>query len=62
MDDKQAYKVLSEIQDWRRERPPYDGDTPETHRSMPYSPREFGKAIDAALKALKEKIDKTKTN
>lgn len=54
MDDKSAYKVLSEMQDWRRERPPYDGEDPETHRPMPYSAREFGMAMDVALKALEK--------
>ena len=37
------------MQKWRRAQPPYDGDTPETHRKMPYSAETFGHAIDFAI-------------
>ena len=44
-----AIKVLIEMQKWRRAQPPYDGDTPETHKEMPYSAETFGHAIDFAI-------------
>ena len=44
-----AIKVLIEMQKWRRAQPPYDGDTPETHKKMPYSAETFGHAIDFAI-------------
>lgn len=44
-----AIKVLTEMQKWRRAQPPYDGDTPETHKEMPYTATTFGFAIDFAI-------------
>ena len=44
-----AIRVLTEMQKWRRAQPPYDGDTPETHKDMPYSAETFGLAIDFAI-------------
>ena len=44
-----AIRVLTEMQKWRRAQPPYDGDTPETHKGMPYSAETFGHAIDFAI-------------
>lgn len=41
--------ILTEMQKWRRAQPPYDGDTPETHKEMPYSAETFGNAIDFAI-------------
>ena len=52
MDDKnldEAINILTEMQKWRRAQPPYDGDTPETYRKMPYSAETFGHAIDFAI-------------
>ena len=52
MDDKnldEAINILTEMQKWRRAQPPYDGDTPETHKEMPYSAETFGHAIDFAI-------------
>lgn len=46
---KDAIKILTEMQKWRRAQPPYDGDTPETHKKMPYSAETFGHAIDFAI-------------
>lgn len=44
-----AINILTEMQKWRRAQPPYDGDTPETHKEMPYSAETFGHAIDFAI-------------
>lgn len=49
MDVKTAYTIIGEMQKWRRGNPPYDGDTPETHRQMPYTAKEYGEALDVAL-------------
>ena len=52
MDDKnlnEAINILTEMQKWRRAQPPYDGNTPETHKEMPYSPKTIGHAIDFAI-------------
>lgn len=46
---EEAIAILTEMQKWRRAQPPYDGDTPETHKEMPYSPKTFGHAIDFAI-------------
>lgn len=51
-----AIHVVEEMQRWRRERPPYDGDTPETHREMPYSAKGYGAALDIILKTVKKNI------
>ena len=56
MDIKKAIKICKEMQKWRRERPPYDGNTPETHRQMPYTAREYGVALDSVLKFAEETI------
>jgi len=44
-----AINILTEMQKWRRAQPPYDGDTPKTHKEMPYSAKTFGHAIDFAI-------------
>lgn len=49
-----AAEMLAEWQKWRRGKPPYDGDTPETYNKMPYSPKEIGIALDYAIEVLKE--------
>ena len=48
-----AINILTEMQKWRRAQPPYDGDTPETHKEMPYSAETFGLAIDFAICFMK---------
>ena len=49
-----AAEMLTEWQKWRRGKPPYDGDTPETYNKMPYSPNEIGIALDYAIEILKK--------
>lgn len=49
---REAKTILTEMQKWRRGEAPYDGETPEDHREMPYSPKEFGQAIDVGIEAL----------
>lgn len=52
MTKEEATTILTEMQKWRRGLPPYDGETPDTHRDMPYSPKEFGEAIDTAIECM----------
>lgn len=49
---REARAILCEMQKWRRGLPPYDGDTPETHRPMPHTGKEFGEAIDLAIECF----------
>lgn len=49
----EAVEVCKEMQKWRRSEPPYDGDTPAP---MPYTPQEFGEAIDQLI-GLEETLD-----
>ncbi len=53
---KDAISICEEMQKWRRERPPYDGDTPETHRPMPYSAKEYGEALDGLITFAKATV------
>lgn len=48
MTNKEAQEILQEMQVWRRGLPPYDG----IRKNMPYTPRQFGEAIDTAIQAL----------
>ena len=48
-----AIKILTEMQKWRRAQPPYDGDTLERYKGMPYSAETFGHAIDFAMNFMK---------
>lgn len=50
----EAINILEEMQKWRRGEDPYDGETPETHREMPYTAAQFGKAIDVGIYAIKK--------
>lgn len=54
MDNKKAITILSEMQKWRRAEPPYDydGEDPHKYRGIPYTPKEFGEAIDHAINIL----------
>ena len=49
MTDAQAAIILAGMNAWRRGEPPYDGDEPT---KSPYLPKEFGEAIDHAIKVL----------
>ena len=49
---REARGILEEMQKWRRGEAPYDGDTPETHKPMPYTAKEYGEAIDTAIEAI----------
>lgn len=53
---KQALTICEEMQKWRRGKRPYNGTTPKTHRQMPFSPREWGEAMDCLIKFTKETI------
>lgn len=48
MTNKEAQEILQEMQVWRRGLPPYDG----IRKNMPYTPHQFGEAIDTAIQAL----------
>lgn len=52
MTNKEAQEILQEMQVWRRGLPPYDGIEPSTRKNMPYTPHQFGEAIDTAIQAL----------
>ena len=54
---REARGILTEMQKWRRSEPPYDGDPPSTHRECPYTPREFGQAIDTGIEAINLILD-----
>lgn len=53
-----AIKIAKEMQLWRRGEPPYDGDTPETHRGMPYGTAEWGEALDTLIQAAECLLNK----
>lgn len=42
-----ATKILTEMQKWRRSQPPYEGSN-----TMPYTPKQYGEAIDTAIAAI----------
>ena len=48
-----AIKILTEMQKWRMAQHPYDGDTLERYKGMPYSAETFGHAIDFAISFMK---------
>lgn len=50
MNKQLALQILTEMQKWRRADPPYD----EPERPMPYTPTQYGEALDYAIKALSE--------
>jgi len=49
MTNQQALTILVEMQKWRRGDSPYD----EWGKGMPYTPYEFGLAIDYCIETLK---------
>ena len=53
MKTKKAIKILKEMSKWRRSEPPYDGIM-----GMPHSPKQFGKAIDHAIKVMEDESEK----
>ena len=54
MDKKEAIKILHEMQKWRRKRNGVGFDP------MPYSPKEFGEAIDFAMNYMRRTDDEHK--
>ena len=46
-----AIQILTEMQKWRRSEHPYDRAT----HQMPYTPRQYGEAIDFAINQMKIK-------
>ena len=46
MNDKKAIQILQQMQNWRR----HDRDE---YMKMPHTPKEFGEAIDYAIRKLK---------
>jgi len=51
MKTKKAIKILKEMNKWRRAEPPYDSPLAE----VPYTPKQYGKAVDQAVKVMKRK-------
>lgn len=50
MNEDNAIQIVEEFQKWRRGEKPYDYFPCE----MPYTPKEFGEAIDILLKMVKK--------
>lgn len=44
------------MQKWRRGQAPYDGETPETHRQLPFSVTEYGKALDTLINFAEQTV------
>jgi len=57
---QKSIQIARECNDWRTEKPPYDGDTPETHRPMPYAPAQFTEAIDTLIRFAELKMENGK--
>lgn len=56
---QQAHDVLAEHQKWRRGIGKYGWHTePEKNRPMPYAPSVIGEAIDCAIDALAEMVER----
>lgn len=53
---EKCINVVKEMQKWRRGESPYDGITPEDYKPMPYSPKEFGDAIDSLIRFAESSI------
>lgn len=52
MEVKEIVNILTEMQKWRRAEEPYAYE----QRSMPFTPAEYGEALDAAIELLKEEL------
>lgn len=52
----ECINIAKEMQKWRKGEPPYDGITPEDYKPMPYSPKEFGDAIDSLIRFAESSI------
>lgn len=59
MQINKAIIVCKEMQKWRRGEVPYDGENPETHKAMPFSPQEFGEAIDSLINFTQQTLKTT---
>lgn len=59
MQINKAIMVCKEMQKWRRGEAPYNGETPETHRAMPFSSHEFGEAIDSLINFTRQTLKVT---
>lgn len=58
MQINRAIMICKEMQKWRRGEAPYDGEDPETHKTMPFSPQEFGEAIDSLINYTQQTLVK----
>jgi hypothetical protein len=47
---KEAIAICKEFQKYRRGEPPYDGETPETHKRFDYAGKPLGVALDCLIK------------
>ena len=61
MDKYTALSIVEEFQRWRRSEPPYDGDTPETHKSFPYSAKALGTALDVIIGYCQKQFEDKQT-
>ena len=53
---EECINIAKEMQKWRKGESPYDGITPEDYKPMPYSPKEFGDAIDSLIRFAESSI------
>lgn len=53
---KESIQICKEMQKWRRSEKPYDKTTPIEYKKMPYSPKEFGEAIDSLIRFAESSI------
>lgn len=53
---EECIDIAKEMQKWRKGESPYDGITPEDYKPMPYSPKEFGDAIDSLIRFAESSI------
>lgn len=53
---EECINIAKEMQKWRKGESPYDGITPEDYKPMPYSPKEFGDAVDSLIRFAESSI------
>lgn len=49
MKTRKAITILREMNKWRRSEPPY-----EEANTMPYTPEQYGKAVDHAIEVMED--------
>jgi hypothetical protein len=52
MSTDEALTILTQMQKWRRDEPPYCDPPLDDTLAPPYSPEQYGRALDAAIRVL----------